>query len=296
MIDEPVGGRAASEGSGGVLLEAEGLARHYASSGPWGAERKTAAVEDVSLRILRGETLALVGESGCGKSTTARLLLGLEPPTSGTVRYRGRDLGSMSRIELLEFRRRVQLVFQDPFGSLNPRMTVGGMLGEVGQRQRIGIARALAVEPDVIVADEPVSALDVSIQAQVLNLLADLQERLGLSYLFIAHDLAVVRQVADRVAVMYAGRIAEASDAATLYREPLHPYTRSLLAAVPRPWPPSEKRRVLEPREGADPPERLTGCPYLGRCRHPARDEECSIALPLLEERSPGRWVRCIKA
>jgi ABC-type glutathione transport system ATPase component len=193
-------------------------------------------VEDVSLRILRGETLALVGESGCGKSTTARLLLGLERPTSGTVRYRGRDLGSMSRIELLEFRRRVQLVFQDPFGSLNPRMTVGGMLGEVlsvhalaageergrritellglvglgpeaaeryphefsgGQRQRIGIARALAVEPDVIVADEPVSALDVSIQAQVLNLLADLQERLGLSYLFIAHDLAVVRQVAD---------------------------------------------------------------------------------------------------
>ena len=336
-----MGGRAASERNGGVLLEAEGLSRHYASSGLWGAERKTAAVQDVSLRILRGETLALVGESGCGKSTTARLLLGLEPPTSGTVRYRGRDLGSMSRTDLLEFRRRVQLVFQDPFGSLNPRMTVGGMLGEVlsvhalaageerarritellglvglgpeaaeryphefsgGQRQRIGIARALAVEPDVIVADEPVSALDVSIQAQVLNLLGDLQERLGLSYLFIAHDLAVVRQVADRVAVMYMGRIVEASDAATLYHEPLHPYTRSLLAAVPRPWPPSEKRRQPregadspELREGADPPDRSAGCPYLGRCRHPARDEECSLALPLLEERSPGRWVRCIK-
>jgi len=334
VIDEPVGGRATSEGNGGVLLEAEGLARHYASSGPWGAERITAAVEDVSLRILRGETLALVGESGCGKSTTARLLMGLEPPTSGTVRYRGRDLGSMSRTELLEFRRRVQLVFQDPFGSLNPRMTVGGMLGEVlsvhalaageergrritellglvglgpeaaeryphefsgGQRQRIGIARALAVEPDVIVADEPVSALDVSIQAQVLNLLADLQERLGLSYLFIAHDLAVVRQVADRVAVMYAGRIVEASDADTLYHQPLHPYTRSLLAAVPRPRPPSEKPRATELREGADPPKRATGCAYFGRCRHPARDEECSLALPLLEERSPGRWVRCIK-
>ena len=334
MIDEPVGGRAASEGNGGVLLEAEGLARHYASSGPWGAERITAAVEDVSLRILRGETLALVGESGCGKSTTARLLMGLEPPTSGTVRYRGRDLGSMSRTELLEFRRRVQLVFQDPFGSLNPRMTVGGMLGEVlsvhalaageeggrritellglvglgpeaaeryphefsgGQRQRIGIARALAVEPDVIVADEPVSALDVSIQAQVLNLLADLQERLGLSYLFIAHDLAVVRQVADRVAVMYAGRIVEASDADTLYHQPLHPYTRSLLAAVPRPRPPSEKPRATELREGANLPKRATGCAYFGRCRHPARDEECSLALPLLEERSPGRWVRCIK-
>ena len=339
MIDEPAVG-AASELNGGnelngeVLLEAEGLARYYTSRGPWGAERKAAAVEDVSLRILRGETLALVGESGCGKSTTARLLLGLEPPTSGTVRYRGRDLGSMSRTELLGFRRRVQLVFQDPFGSLNPRMTIGGMLGEVlsvhalaagaergrritelldlvglgpeaveryphefsgGQRQRIGIARALAVEPDIIVADEPVSALDVSIQAQVLNLLADLQERLDLSYLFIAHDLAVVRQVADRVAVMYAGRIVEASDAAALYHEPLHPYTRSLLAAVPRPRPPTEKRKVPDLREGADPPGRPTGCPYLGRCRHPARDEECSLALPLLEERSPGRWVRCIK-
>lgn len=334
MIDEAVGGVAASEVNGRVLLEAEGLARHYTSRGPWGAKRKAAAVEDVSLRILRGETLALVGESGCGKSTTARLLLGLEPPTSGVVRYRGRDLWSMSRTELLGFRRRVQLVFQDPFGSLNPRMTVGGILGEVlsvhslaagaergrritellglvglgpeaaelyphefsgGQRQRIGIARALAVEPDVIVADEPVSALDVSIQAQVLNLLADLQERLGLSYLFIAHDLAVVRQVADRVAVMYAGRIMEASDAAAFYREPLHPYTRSLLAAVPRPLPAAEKKGVPELREGSDSPTRPTGCPYLGRCRHPARDEECSLALPLLEERSPGRWVRCIK-
>jgi oligopeptide/dipeptide ABC transporter ATP-binding protein len=346
VIDGPVGVRAASEetgessgdgessGNAEVLLEAEGLARHYASRGSWGVERKTLAVEDVSLRVLRHETLALVGESGCGKSTTARLLLGLEPPTSGTVRYRGRDLGSMSRTELLEFRRRVQLVFQDPFGSLNPRMTVGGMLGEVlsvhalaageergrritellrlvglgseaaeryphefsgGQRQRIGIARALAVEPDLIVADEPVSALDVSIQAQVLNLLADLQERLGLSYLFIAHDLAVVRQVADRVAVMYAGRIVEASEASALYNEPLHPYTRSLLAAVPRPWPPAEKRRVPELPEGPDLPERPTGCPYLGRCRRPERDEACSLALPLLEERSPGRWVRCIK-
>lgn len=340
MIDEPTGGVAASEVSGGndgdgrVLLEAEGLARYYTQRAPWGAERQAAAVEDVSLRIMSGETLALVGESGCGKSTTARLLLGLEPPTSGIVRYLGRDLGSMSRTELLGFRRRVQLVFQDPFGSLNPRMTIGGMLGEVlsvhalaagaergrritellglvglgpetaeryphefsgGQRQRIGIARALAVEPDIIVADEPVSALDVSIQAQVLNLLADLQERLGLSYLFIAHDLAVVRQVADRVAVMYAGRIVEVSEAAALYHAPLHPYTRSLLAAVPRPRPAAEERVVRELPEGADPLERPTGCPYLGRCRHPARDEECSLALPPLEERSRGRWVRCTK-
>ena len=380
-----------------VVLEGERLARHYSPPAGWagsaarwvgsggrGAEERSAAsrteaaaegrrspvpdggvraVEDVSVTIREGETLALVGESGCGKSTTARLLLGLEPPTSGAVRYRGSDLRRMSPAERLEFRRRVQLVFQDPFGSLNPRLTVGAMLGEVlrfhrlasrerldsriaellelvglsadageryphefsgGQRQRIGIARALAVEPELIVADEPVSALDVSIQAQVLNLLADLQNRLRLSYLFIAHDLAVVRQVADRVAVMYAGRIVEEAAAESLYTRPLHPYTRALLAAVPQPRPPERPADGVDAnaagqaaakaagqaggssaeaatpsvadRADARPDAQPGGCPYYARCSHPARDEACTRHLPALEERAPGRRARCIKA
>ncbi len=336
------------------MLEGDRLARHYSPPAGWTGSAAR-AVEDVSVTIREGETLALVGESGCGKSTTARLLLGLEPPTSGAVRYRGRDLRRMSSAERLEFRRRVQLVFQDPFGSLNPRFTVGAMLGEVlrfhrlasreglgsriaellelvglsadaaeryphefsgGQRQRIGIARALAVEPELIVADEPVSALDVSIQAQVLNLLADLQDRLRLSYLFIAHDLAVVRQVADRVAVMYAGRIVEEAAAESLYTHPLHPYTRALLAAVPRPRPPERPPDEVDANAAGEDDgssaEAVTpsaadradarwndqpgGCPYYARCSHPARDEACTRHLPALEERAPGRRARCIKA
>jgi len=321
--------------AGSVILEARGLTRRYPAGRQGGSVR---AVEGVSLRIREKETVALVGESGCGKSTTARLLLGLEPPSAGEVRYRGRDLVALSAAELLNFRRSIQLIFQDPFASLNPRLTVGSMLTEVlavhqlvprdrrperiaellklvgldagsasryphefsgGQRQRIGVARALAVEPELIVADEPVSALDVSIQAQVLNLLADLQARLGLSYLLIAHDLAVVRQVADRVAVMYGGRIVELARADELFARPLHPYTKALLAAVPSPRPPEGGRR-----RNADPPlpegEVMAtpsfGCPFYPRCPSPAKDGECVAALPALEERRAGRRVRCIKA
>ncbi len=320
-----------------VILEARGLTRRYQAGRQAETSGSVRAVEGVSLRIRERETLALVGESGCGKSTTARLLLGHEPPSAGEVRNRGRDLRTLSPVELRDFRRSVQLVFQDPFASLNPRLTVGSMLAEVlavhelvprarrperiaellklvgldadaasryphefsgGQRQRIGVARALAVEPHLIVADEPVSALDVSIQAQVLNLLADLQARLGLSYLFIAHDLAVVRQVADRVAVMYGGRIVELARADELFAHPLHPYTKALLAAVPSPHPPKARRRKADPPlpegEVGDAPS--FGCPFYPRCPSPAKDGECVAALPALEERRAGRWVRCVKA
>ncbi len=336
-----------------MLLEAKRLTMHYPFPTGLGADRpgrgrqllpadlRVRAVQDVSLSVRQGETLALVGESGCGKSTTARLLLDLELPTAGEVRYRGDPLRGMSAAERLEFRRSVQLVFQDPFGSLNPRMTVGAVLGEVlsvhglaegegrrsrieellglvglapdavgryphefsgGQRQRIGIARALAVEPEIIVADEPVSALDVSIQAQVLNLLVDLQARLGLSYLLIAHDLGVVRQIADRVAVMYAGRIVEVADADRLYESPLHPYTAALLAAVPRPRPSPGGRKAESRLEAGSAGERSlaleaasTACPYYARCGHPAKDDSCASALPELEERGGERLVRCPK-
>lgn len=336
-----------------VLLEAERLTKHYdPPAGLFGggprrgravprSEPAVRAVQDVSFSIRQGETLAIVGESGCGKSTTARLLLGLETPTSGEVRYRGTALQAMSAEDRQRFRRRVQLVFQDPFGSLNPRLKVGSALREVlsvhrlaggrsesrieelldlvglapdaveryphefsgGQRQRIGIARALAVEPEIIVADEPVSALDVSIQAQVLNLLVDLQKRLGLSYLVIAHDLAVVRQVADRVAVMYGGRLVEVGDAGRLYESPLHPYTTALLEAVPRPRPPARRRTSESPRaepqtagaEITERPDSGEACPYYDRCRHPARDELCASSLPGLEGHDSGRLVRCFK-
>jgi len=322
------------DGAAPPLLEAVGLARTYAASG--GAFRRRGrpihAVRDVSFRIERGETLALVGESGCGKSTTARLALGLEEPDRGTVRFGGRDLSSLAGAGLRAFRRRAQMVFQDPVGSLNHRLRVGdalreplrvhgivprgeesgrvaGLLRRVGldpgdarryphefsggQRQRIGIARALSVEPDLVVADEPVSALDVSVQAQILNLLADLQRDLGLTYLFIAHDLAVVRHVADRVAVMYLGRIVETGPADELFERPLHPYTRALLGAVPRPRPGPRVRASV--RGEASAAGATAGCPFEPRCRHPERDAACRRDVPDLAEKRPGASARCMK-
>jgi oligopeptide transport system ATP-binding protein len=295
------------------------------------------AVDGVSFRLQRGETLGLVGESGCGKSTTGRAILRLIEPTSGRLIYDGQDLEELDRAQFRAFRRRAQIVFQDPFGSLNPRMTVGGMLGEVlkvhglgetrvdrsdrvhelldmvglhaehagryphefsgGQRQRIGIARALAVEPEFIVCDEPVSALDVSVQAQVINLLRDLQTDLGLTYLFIAHDLAVVEYMSDRVAVMYLGKIVEMAAAEDLYENPRHPYTRALLSAAPSRDPRAGpmRERIRLSGDVPSPIRPPSGCPFYARCPHPGKDEECERASPLLEEKALSHLVACSK-
>jgi oligopeptide/dipeptide ABC transporter ATP-binding protein len=273
----------------------------------------------VSFEIERGETLALVGESGCGKSSVARTLLRLQEPTSGKAIFEGEDLFSLQPGPLRQLRRRIQIVFQDPYSSLNPRMTigdavaegleihrilpkaeiprrVGALLEEVGldpafatryphefsggQRQRIGIARALAVEPVFLVCDEPVSALDVSVQAQVLNLLMDLQQKRGLSYLFIAHDLAVVRQIASRIAVMYLGRIVELGPTDEILTRPRHPYTQALLSAVPEPDPELQRQRIVLSGEPPSPTAPPTGCRFHTRCFHPSRDTRCSTESP----------------
>ncbi|WP_237213134.1 ABC transporter ATP-binding protein [Falsiroseomonas oryziterrae] len=299
------------------LLQVEGLEKHYPTkSGLLGRSGGVVrAVDGVSFSIARGETLALVGESGCGKSTTARLVLRLIEPTAGTVRFDGIEVSG--KAELRALRRRVQVVFQDPYASLNPRLRVGEAIAEPmevhgvgdassraarvqellglvglapyhaqryphefsgGQRQRIGIARALAVQPELVVCDEPVSALDVSIQAQVVNLLKDLQQRFGLSYLFIAHDLAVVRHMADRVAVMYLGQIVETAPKRTLFAAPRHPYTRALLAAIPHPDP---RRRGRVAHLGGDVPSPVNpppGCRFHTRCPH---------AQPICREQAP---------
>jgi oligopeptide/dipeptide ABC transporter ATP-binding protein len=293
-------------------------------------------VDGVSFTLHRGETLGLVGESGCGKSTTGRSLVRLVEPTSGRIVFDGEDVGAMDDEELRKLRRRVQIVFQDPYGSLNPRLTVGAMLDEVlrvhrlhggavgrrrrvvelleqvglspgdraryphefsgGQRQRLGIARALAVEPELIVLDEPVSALDVSVQAQVVNLLTDLQKRLGLTYLFIAHDLGVIRHVSDRVAVMYLGRIVERGAADAVYESPAHPYTRALLTALPGRAPAGDDRRqaVLHGELGgiADPGP---GCPFYPRCPHPSKDAECQAGVPALHRVEKRHFAACVK-
>ncbi len=317
----------------GPLLEVEDLAKLYPMrrgvvfSRQVGAVR---AVDGISFALGRGETLALVGESGCGKSTTARLVLRLIEPTSGSVRFEGEDITALTGSALRRLRRRMQIVFQDPFASLNPRMTVGDILEEPlvvhrigdrpqrrarvaelldlvglapyqaaryphefsgGQRQRIGIARALAVEPALVVCDEPVSALDVSIQAQVVNLLKDLQQRLGLSYLFIAHDLAVVKHVADRVAVMYLGRIVEIGTRAQVFGDPRHPYTRVLLAAIPRPDPHRARTVQVVGGDVPSPANVPPGCRFHTRCAYVI--DRCRVEDPALHALAPAHAAAC---
>ena len=318
-----------------VLLEVDNLVKHFSVgggmfSGPPGLVR---AIDGVSFSIRRGETLGLVGESGCGKTTTGRCILQLERPTSGRIMFEGVDLVTLEGAALRAVRRRIQVIFQDPYSSLNPRMTIGQMLAEPlevhgivrekaaradrvqellsqvgllpqhakryphqlsgGQRQRVGIARALAMEPSLIVCDEPVSALDVSIQAQIINLLEDLQAKYGLTYLFIAHDLSVVRHTSDRVAVMYLGKIVENADRTKLYEEPLHPYTRALLSAVPIPDPRLEASREHTVLRGEVPsPLRPPpGCVFHPRC--PVAVERCSAEVPPIREIRPGHWAAC---
>jgi peptide/nickel transport system ATP-binding protein len=293
------------------------------------------AVDDVSIHVMAGETLGLVGESGCGKTTVGRSVLRLDDPTEGTIRFAGVDITHANHADMRGVRRKIQVIFQDPYSSLNPRMTIGQIIGEPmrvyklvpnrnaehdrvadllrqvglfpymaeryphelsgGQRQRVGIARALALEPTFIVCDEPVSALDVSIQGQIINLLEDLQARLGLSYLFIAHDLAVVRHISDRVAVMYLGRVMELADRDALYADPLHPYTKALLDAAPVPDPMVERARAPRALRG-EIPSPLTppsGCVFHTRC--PIAGEECRREIPVLRALKSSRMVACHK-
>lgn len=316
------------------LVEVRDLVTQFArGTGLLGARREIVhALNGVSFDIGRHDTLGLVGESGCGKSTLARSVLRLVEPTSGQVRFDGRDILALDRNALRRQRRRMQMVFQDPDGSLNPRMSIGravregievhrlaagaeadrrvdALLAEVGlpagsasryphefsggQRQRAGIARALAVEPEFLVCDEPVSALDVSVQAQVLNLFADLQARRGLSYLFISHDLAVIRHLAPRIAVMYLGRIVETGPADAIYRRPLHPYTQALLSAVPVPDPASRRARIVLAGDPPSPVSPPPGCPFHPRCQHPGKNDTCRTARPELREVAPGRRAAC---
>ena len=323
-----------------AILEVEGLRKWFPIRR--GILRRVVgqvrAVDDVSFEIRRGETLSLVGESGCGKTTTSRCILRAVTPTAGSVNFRledGRrvDVAALSKAELRPLRRQMQMIFQDPFSSLNPRMTIMDIVGEPllvngmrdieerrrrvrelldvvqlpaaylnrfphafsgGQRQRIGIARALALNPALIVADEPVSALDVSVQAQIVNLLLDLQDRLGLSYLFVAHDLSVVKHVSDRVAVMYVGKIVEVAPTERLFSRPLHPYTEALLSAVPVPDPRRRSQRVILKGEVADPANPPPGCYFHPRCAYAV--ERCRTEAPALRELAPDHSARCHRA
>lgn len=314
------------------LLAVEGLVKHFGSRGLFGGARSTVrAVDGVSFTVQRGETLALVGESGSGKSTTARLVLRLIEPSEGRIHFEGTDITATSQRALRPLRQRMQMVFQDPFASLDPRLTVRQTLEEPlivhgignaaerrarvdellglvglgphhaerythafsgGQRQRVGIARALMLKPDLVVCDEPVSALDVSIQAQVVNLLKDLQERLGLTYLFIAHDLAVVKHMADRVAVMYLGQLVELAPRDALFANPRHPYTRMLLDAIPRPQPGQPARhQPMVTGEAGSPGSMPAGCRFHPRC--PFAIERCRVEQPVLEAAGPGQVAAC---
>ena len=327
-----------SNGAESALVEVRGLKKYFPVTSGALARRVVGwvkAIDDVSFSIRRGETLGLVGESGCGKTTTGRCVLQLERPTAGSVLFEGRDLAQLRDAELRPLRRRMQIVFQDPYSSLNPRMTIGQIIAEPirvhglaqngvkavarvaellqvvglnpimarryphelsgGQRQRVGIARALALEPKFIVCDEPVSALDVSIQAQIINLLEDLQDRFALTYLFIAHDLSVVRHISDRIAVMYLGKIVEIADRQELYENPLHPYTKALLSAVPVPDPRVEAQRehIVLGGEVPSPSNPPAGCVFHTRC--PIAIDQCRGAVPELRELRPDHWVACIR-
>jgi len=328
---------AARSMSGGVntLLSVEHLKMYFPITQGIILQRRVGwvhAVDDISFGIQRGETLGLVGESGCGKSTTGRAILQLYKPTDGKVIFNERSLTLLKGGEMRRMRREMQMIFQDPYASLNPRKTVGSNIDEPleihnlakgkakqervqellrivglnpyfanryphefsgGQRQRIGIARALAVEPKFIVCDEPISALDVSIQAQIINLLEELQEKLGLTYLFIAHDLAVVRHISDRVAVMYVGKIVELTDRTSIFEDPLHPYTRALLSAIPVPDPILERKRtrIILVGDVPSPVNPPSGCRFNPRC--PYAEDNCKVDEPALTEVKPGHWVSC---
>ena len=330
---------AQSKSGNSVLLEVKHLKMYFPVTSGIIVQKKVAdvkAVDDVSFFIRKGETLGLVGESGCGKTTTGRAILQLYKPSAGEIMFEGRDLCKLSGGDMRAMRRKMQIIFQDPYGSLNPRMTCGSIIGEPlivhhlvknrkeyqeqvaellrivglnpymadryphefsgGQRQRIGIARALAVKPNFIVCDEPVSALDVSIQAQVINLLEELQEEFHLTYLFIAHDLSVVRHISDRVAVMYLGKIVEIANRDELYENPLHPYTKALLSAVPIPDPVVEakRERIILTGDVPSPLRPPPGCNFHTRC--PIAIPECKDMVPQLREVSKDHWVACIRA
>ena len=313
------------------LVSVRGLVKHFPVEG---SDEVVRAVDGVSFDIYAGETLGLVGESGCGKSTVGRCLLRLIEPTSGQITFAGQDVLSLDKKRLRQLRREMQIIFQDPYASLNPRMKVGDIVGEPlvihnqggprprdrkdevarllervgldpdymnryphefsgGQRQRIGVARALALNPKLIVADEPVSALDVSVQAQVVNLLQELQQEFKLTYLFISHGLAVVEHISTRVAVMYLGRIVEIADAAELYAQPLHPYTQALLSAIPIPDPRQKRKRIILQGDVPTPINPPSGCRFRTRC--PLAIEECAHVDPELREVSPGHHVACIR-
>jgi oligopeptide/dipeptide ABC transporter ATP-binding protein len=332
-----------------ALLEMKGVSKHFSAKVAWPREKvdmptrvwraltrmhaAVRAVEDVSLDVYTGETLGLVGESGCGKSTLGRTVLRLLDPTAGKIRFAGQDITAMPQAQLRPLRRKMQMIFQDPYASLNPRMTVGSTVGEPleihglattraardervaellrrvglrpdaaqryphefsgGQRQRVGIARALAVSPEFIVCDEPISALDVSIQAQIVNLLQDLQAERNLTYLFISHDLKIVQHICDRVAVMYLGRVVELAEAATLYREPRHPYTQALLSAVPVPDPSARRSRIILQGDVPSPLRPPPGCAFHPRCPVKDKPEACFKEVPPLTIKKNGSLAAC---